>query len=117
MAGARVPRAGGCGVSRDRLNQPGGTAAQRTDAARRECQPPAVVSIIRQNAGRSLRIACGAGRPAFFDSDLKVQRVNAYPASCGKWQIVDYHPDFKVQFVDSYPDLKVAFVNSFPSAR
>lgn len=49
--------------------------------------------------------------------DLKVQRVDAYPTSCGKWQIVDYHPDFKVQFVDSHPDLKVEFVNSFPGAR
>ncbi|KVD39422.1 hypothetical protein BGV72_11270 [Burkholderia ubonensis] len=49
--------------------------------------------------------------------DLKVQRVDSYPTSCGKWQVVDTHPDFKIQFVDHYPDLKVEFVDHFPGAR
>jgi hypothetical protein len=47
-------------------------------------------------------------------ADLHVQRVDAFPDACGKWQIVDDFPDFKVQFVDSFPDFKVKFVDAFP---
>ena len=46
--------------------------------------------------------------------DLKVVKVNAFPDSVGKWQIVESFPDFKIQIVDSFPDFKIQYVESFP---
>ena len=46
--------------------------------------------------------------------DLKVQMVNSFPSSCGKWQSVTSFPDFKIQFVTSFPDVKIKYENSFP---
>ena len=46
--------------------------------------------------------------------DFKVQKVQAFPDSCGKWQLVKAFPDFKIQFVQAFPDLKVQFVTAFP---
>ena len=45
--------------------------------------------------------------------DLKVQSVLSFPDACGKWQVVDSFPDFKVQLVKSFPDLKIEYVKTF----
>ncbi len=50
-------------------------------------------------------------------ADIKVQKVERFPDSCGKWQFVDSNPDFTVQFVDFNPDFKIEFVKSSPGIR
>lgn len=46
--------------------------------------------------------------------DLRVQRVDYLPTSCGRWQFVDYLPDFTIQFVDYLPDFSIQFVTYLP---
>ena len=46
--------------------------------------------------------------------ERKRKKVNSFADSCGKWQIVDSFPDFKVKFVESFPDIEIKYVNSFP---
>ena len=46
--------------------------------------------------------------------DLKVEIVESFPNSAGKWQIVDSFPDYKIEMVESFPDFTVEFVKSFP---
>ena len=45
---------------------------------------------------------------------MKMQMVNSFPSSCGKWQSVSSFPDFKIQFVTSFPDIKIKYESSFP---
>ncbi len=45
--------------------------------------------------------------------DLKVQKVTAFPSSCGKWQEVTSFPDFKVQIVTAFEDFSIEY-SSFP---
>jgi hypothetical protein len=46
--------------------------------------------------------------------DLRVQRVNAFPDACGKWEWVNAFPDFTIEYVDAFPDFTIEFVESFP---
>ncbi len=46
--------------------------------------------------------------------DLRVQKVDAFPDSTGKWQLVDSFPDYKIQIVKAFGDFKVKWVSSFP---
>ena len=49
-------------------------------------------------------------------ADLRVKKVESFPAVIGEWQFVNHLPDFKIQFVDSFdsPDFKIQFVDSYP---
>lgn len=49
--------------------------------------------------------------------DLRVQKVNSFPTSCGKWKIVNSFPDFKLKLVKSFPDFTIKYVTSFPGTR
>ena len=49
-----------------------------------------------------------------FMADLDVQEVDFMPTSCGKWQFVDFMPDFSVRFVDFMPDFTIKFVDFMP---
>jgi hypothetical protein len=46
--------------------------------------------------------------------DINVMFVGQFPDKCGKWQIVNSFPDFKVKVVESFPDVKVKVVSAFP---
>jgi hypothetical protein len=46
--------------------------------------------------------------------DLRVQRVDFLANSCGKWQFVDFLPDFTIKFVDFLPDVTIQFVDFLP---
>jgi hypothetical protein len=46
--------------------------------------------------------------------DVKVQKVTAFPDTCGKWQFVTAFPDTKVQLVTAFPDVKIQYVTAFP---
>lgn len=49
--------------------------------------------------------------------DIRVEIVRSFPDQCGKWQIVESFPDFKVRFVRSFPDFKIKYVSSFPGIK
>lgn len=45
--------------------------------------------------------------------DLRVKEVTSFPNSCGRWQYVEFFPDFRVKFVDAFEDFTIKFVDSF----
>ena len=47
-------------------------------------------------------------------SDIKVEQVNMFSDSCGKWGFVDMLSYFTFKFVNLNSDFKIEFVNIFP---
>lgn len=46
--------------------------------------------------------------------DLRVQIVDHFPDSPGKWQIVDHFPDYTIRIVEHFPDFTIRYVDCFP---
>lgn len=45
--------------------------------------------------------------------DLRVKVVKNFPNNCGQWEMVDSHPDTRVQFVNSHEDVRIQY-SDFP---
>ena len=86
---------------------------------------PAAASVVGKDGSyKGIRL-CGRVKVVDAFPDLKVQVVDAFPDlnvqvvdhcpdKIGKWQFVEYFPDFTIQFVTHFPDIKIKYVEAFP---